>query len=142
MISHEKTQYEEEPRQVITKSLVVDRNCTDVIDFFLNLKNWEEGGVLSDSRKIDADWWESDTPLGKARIRIRGIKSLGIFDHDFVGGGGSWTVYCRVTPNGRGATVSWLFIRPEEMSQAEFESQLGTNFDKEMQGYKKAIESS
>jgi hypothetical protein len=130
-----------EPRSVIVKSMVIDKEPAQVFEFFSNLKNWESGGALKNSRKIDDEWWEADTPLGKAKIRIRPNREMGIFDHDFIGGGREWTVYCRVTPNERGSTVSWLFIRPEGMTQEEFERQLGTNFDKEMESYKKAIES-
>ncbi|HKW05914.1 MAG TPA: hypothetical protein VJN71_11485 [Nitrososphaerales archaeon] len=130
-----------EPRSVIVKTLVVDKESTRVFEFFSNLKNWESGGAIKNSKKIDDDWWEVDTPLGKAKIRIRPQSEMGIFDHDFIGGGGEWTVYCRVTPNERGSTVSWLFIRPKGMPQEEFERQLGNNFDREMEGYKKAIES-
>lgn len=127
------------PRSVIAKTLVVDKDSHTVFDFFSNLKNWESGGVLKNTKKVDAEWWEADTPLGKARIRIRSNEALGIFDHDFVGGGGEWTVFCRVTPNESGSTASWLFIRPDGMPQEEFERQLGDSFDKEMEGYKKAI---
>lgn len=34
-----------------------------------------------------------------------------------------------------------FFTRPEGMSQEEFESQLGTSFEMEMENFKKAIES-
>jgi hypothetical protein len=128
-----------EPRPVIVKTLVVDKKPDIVFDFFSNPKNWERGGVLKETKKIDGDWWQADTPLGEAKIRIRANKALGTFDHDFVIGRREWTVFCRVTPNERGSTVSWLFTRPERMSQSEFERQLGDSFDKEMEGYKKAI---
>ncbi len=127
------------PRSVIVKTLVVDRKPQRVIEFFSNLKNWETGGAIKNAKKVDAKQWEVDTPLGKARIRVRHNKQEGILDHDFVGGGGEWTVSCRVTPNGTGSTVSWLFIRPAEMSQDQFASQL-SNFDREIEGWKKALE--
>jgi hypothetical protein len=129
-----------EPRSVIVKTLVADKKPDRVIEFFSNLKNWETGGALKNMKKVDAKWWEVDTPLGKARIRLRHNKQAGILDHDFVGGGGEWTVFCRVTPNERGSTTSWLFIRPDGMLQDQFESQL-KNFDREIEGWKKAIES-
>jgi len=130
-----------EPRSVISKVIVIDKDPAQVFEFFSSLKNWESGGALKNSKKIDGEWWQADTPLGKSKIRIRPNKEFGIFDHDFIGGGGKWTVHCRVTPNERGSTASWLFIKPEGMAQEEFERQLGSSFEKEMEGYKRAIES-
>jgi hypothetical protein len=135
-----------EPRSVIVKTLVVNKKPERVINFFSNVKNWETGGALKNVRKVDAKSWEADTSLGKTRIRLRHNKQEGILDHDFMvgrGGGGSsggWTVFCRVTPNESGSTTSWLFICPEGMSQEQFESQLNNDFEKEMEGWKKALE--
>lgn len=84
--------------------------------------------------------WEVDTPIGKARIKLKPNKQFGILDHGFIGSGGdSWTVYCRLIKNAEDATVSWTFIRPEVLSKEEFERQL-LNFEIEMQGWKKALE--
>jgi hypothetical protein len=71
---------------------------------------------------------------------------MGILDHDFIvaggrgAGGNKWTVFCRVTPNESGSTMSWLFLCPEGMSQEQFEGQLNNSFDKEIEGWKKALE--
>ena len=128
-----------EPRSVIVKTLLTKKDTKNTFEFFKNLKNWESGGALKNIRKEDG-WWHADTPFGQAKIRLREDERFGILDHDFVGGGGSWTVFCRVTPNESGSTVTWTFIRPEPMTQAQFEEQL-KNFDVEMQGWKKALES-
>ncbi len=136
------------PRSVIVKTLVVNKKPERVIDFFSNVKNWETGGVLRHAKKVDAKSWEVVTPLGKARVRLRHNKQIGILDHDFVlaggaegRGGSKWTVFCRVTPNESGSTTSWLFICPESMSQEQFESQLKNSFDKEIEGWKNALDS-
>lgn len=127
---------------MIVRTMVTDKSPNHVFDFFLNLKNWETGGAIKNSKKVDARWWEVDTPLGKARIRLRPNRQVGILDHDFQGGAGSgrWTVFCRVTPNESGSTTSWLFIRPDGTPQDQFENQL-KNFDSEIEGWKRAIES-
>ena len=91
-------------------------------------------------KKKDQEWWFVDTPLGEAKIRLRLNKELEIFDHDFQDGGEEWTVFCRITPNERGCTVSWLFVRPDGMPHEQFESVM-KNFDKEMEGWKNEIES-
>ena len=130
-----------EPRSVIVKTFIADKEPAKVLDFFLNVKNWEYGGVQKNISKAEGDWWNTESPFGKAKIRIKPNKEFGIFDHDYVLPNMGWTVYCRVTPNERGSTVSFQFIRPEGMPQQEFESQLGSSFENEMQNLKKAIES-
>jgi len=128
-----------EPRSVIVKTLETKKDTNTTFEFFRDLKNWETGGALKNIRKED-DWWYADTPFGQAKIRLRAHEGFGILDHDFVGGGGRWTVFCRVTPNESGSTVSWAFIRPEQMTQNQFEEQL-KNFETEILGWKKALES-
>ena len=129
-----------EPRSVITETLVTTQDPKTTFDFFKNLKNWETGGALKNIRQEKNGWWLVDSPLGEARIRLRQDESFGILDHDFVGGGGKWTVFCRVTPNESGSTVSWLFVRSEQMTQEQFEGQL-KNFNNEILGWKAALES-
>ena len=43
-------------------------------------------------------------------------------------------------PNESGSTVSWLFIRPEPITQEQFEGQLH-NFDNEITGWQETLES-
>jgi len=128
-----------EPRSVIVKTLVTNKDTKTTFDFFKNPRNWESGGALKNIRQDKDDWWLTDSPFGEARIKLRHNEKFGILDHDFVGGGGKWTVFCRVTPNESGSTVSWLFIRPESMTQEQFEGQL-KNFDDEISGWKKTLE--
>jgi hypothetical protein len=127
-----------EPREVIVKTMVVDREPSTVFEFFINLKNWESGGSIKNVQKSDDGWWNVDTPLGPAKIKFHLNKELRVFDHDFSSSGVQWTVYCRVMPNERGSTVSFTFIRPEPMTFEQFEGQL-KNFDKEMSGWKKSL---
>lgn len=79
-----------DPSSVIAKTLVVRRKPSDVIEFFLNLKNWEGGRVPKNVTEMDTEWWETDTPLGRARIRLLPNRNAGHFGNDFVGGGGEW----------------------------------------------------
>jgi len=129
-----------EPRSVIVKTLVTRKDVKTTFDFFHNLKNWETGGALKNIRQGNDGWWITDSPFGEARIKLRHDAKFGILDHDFVGGGGQWTVFCRVTPNESGSVASWLFIRPEPMTHEQFEEQL-KNFDSEISGWKKTLES-
>ncbi|HSA98357.1 MAG TPA: hypothetical protein VLF17_04690, partial [Candidatus Nitrosotenuis sp.] len=104
---------DKEPRSVIVKTMVTTKDAKDTFTFFTNLKNWEFGGTLKNIQKDNDDWWICDSPFGKAKIRLRSNEKFGILDHDFIGGGGEWTVSCRITPNESGSTATWLFIRPE-----------------------------
>jgi hypothetical protein len=120
--------------------MVTIKDVKTTFDFFMNVKNWETGGALKNIRKNNEDWWLCDSPFGEAKFRLRSNEQFGIIDNDFIGGGGEWTVFSRVTPNESGSTVSWLFIRPEAMTQEQFEGQL-QNFDNEIKGWQKALES-
>ena len=128
------------PRSIIVKTMITTKDVKTTFNFFTNLKNWESGGALKNIRKSNEDWWLCDSPFGEAKFRLRSNEQFGILDNDFIGSGGEWTVFSRVIPNESGSTVSWLFIRPEAMTQEQFEGQL-KNFDNEIKGWQKALES-
>lgn len=127
------------PRSIIVKSLVTTKDIKNTFEFFTNPKNWESGGILKNIRKSKIDLWLCDSPFGEAKIRLRSNERFGVLDYDFIVDSEEWTVFSRVMPNGKGSSVSWLFIRPELMTQERFESQL-KNFDSEIIGLKKALE--
>jgi len=128
------------PRSVIVKTMITPKDVKTTFNFFTNLKNWESGGALRNIRKDKDDYWLCDSSFGEAKIRLRSNEKFGILDHDFISSGGEWTVFSRVVPNESGSTVSWLFIRPETITQEQFEGQL-QNFDNEIKGWKKSLES-
>ncbi|MEO9364455.1 MAG: hypothetical protein ABI348_11195 [Nitrososphaera sp.] len=130
-----------EPRKVIVKTLTSSRNAQNVFSYFEDMKNMEAGGAIKSLVKAgDGGWWSGDTPVGKARIRHTLVsKEHGILDHVFEGQGITWDVYVRVTPNNSGSTVSWTFVRPEVMTDAQFEEQLKM-FDVEIENWKRDLE--
>ena len=128
-----------EPKKTIVKTMTVNKNHKDVFDFFENVKNWETGGALRSITKGNDGWWTFQTSYGSAKARVRSNKEFGILDNDFIGGGMTWDVYARVIPNGKGSTMTWTFICPENMPEAQFEEQM-KNFDMEIRGWKKALE--
>src|SRR5918996_6266722 len=49
-----------------------------------------------------------------------------------------WNVHVRIVPNKNGSTTTWIFTRPDELSEEEFEAQLN-GFDSEIAGWKSAL---
>jgi hypothetical protein len=129
------------PRKVIVKTMSVSTSTDSVFEFFKNVKNMETGGILKDITKGEDGWWQFKTPAGEAKLKLdRAERELGVIDHVFVGNGLVWQVYVRIIPNQHGSTASWTFIRPDGLNDKQFEEQLAA-FDIEIEGWKKALES-
>jgi hypothetical protein len=128
------------PRQVIVKVLTVNKPVNQVFNFFSDVKNAEIGGAIKSVTKGNDDWWEFDhTVAGKGRMKISPVSEFGILDHKFIGGGLEWKVYIRVVPNNRGSTTTWTFMRPDGLTDEQFQEQL-KGFDAEINNWKKYLE--
>jgi hypothetical protein len=57
-----------EPRSVIVKTFVADKEPTKVLDFFLNMKNWEYGGVQKNTSRAEGIGGIQNHPLGKRKL--------------------------------------------------------------------------
>jgi hypothetical protein len=137
-----KEEQKEIPRKAIIKIMNANKNVSGVFDFFANMKNMEIGGAIKSIERDDDGWWSFDHIVaGKSKIRHNTLsRELGILDHIFIGGGLEWHVYVRVIPNQTGSTTTWTFIRPDGLTEEQFEEQL-KGFDNEISGWKKALES-
>ena len=101
----------------------------------------EIGGAIKSMEKDDDGWWTFDHAVaGKSKMKHTLSREFGILDHIFIGGGLEWHVYVRVIPNQSGSTTTWTFIRPDDLTEEEFEGQL-KGFDNEIDRWKKALES-
>lgn len=129
------------PVDVSVKFMTCSRNANHVFDFFLNVNNWESGGIISSVVKDEheEDLWICDTPAGRAKIKCIPDKGCGIIDHTFMLGDLTWNVYVRVIPNNKGSTTVWTFLRPDGLITEQFHEQL-KSFDFEIDGWRRKLE--
>ena len=128
------------PRQVIVKVMTVSKPADKVFDFFSDVKNMEIGGAIKSVTKGYDNWWDFDHVVaGKGRMKVIHVHGFGILDHEFVGGGLEWKVYVRVVPNEEGSTATWTFMRPDGLTDDQFQEQL-KGFDVEVSNRKKYLE--
>ena len=128
------------PRKVIVKTLTTPKSVDEVFYFFANMKNMEFGGAILSMERIDDGWWIFDHSVsGRSRMKHTLSREFGIIDHVFIGGGLEWKVFVRVVPNKSGSTISWTFMRPDSLSDAQFENQLKM-FDVEVDHWRTALE--
>jgi hypothetical protein len=131
------------PRKAVVKTMTVNRSVDEVFDFFEDVKkSMEVGGAAKAVTKGSDGWWTFDHVVaGKAKMKHEPVRGAGVLDHIFVGGGLTWKVYVRIIPNQSGSIVVWAFMRPDGLTDEQFESQLNIGFDREIALWKKALES-
>jgi hypothetical protein len=128
------------PRKVIVKTMTAKSSFDRTFDFFESTRSMEIGGAAKSVTKGADGWWTFDHVVaGKSKMKHRAFRELGILDHVFVGGGLEWQVYVRITPNQSGSTTTWTFVRPDGLTDGQFERQL-EGFDREIALWKKALE--
>jgi hypothetical protein len=132
-----------EPKKTIVKIMVSQKSKDIVFDFFENVKNLELGGIINNVVKDREDWYTfNHVVAGNARIKIVAKdRKLGVLDHLFEGGGLSWTVYVRIIDNGYGSTTTWTFLKPDGLTDVQFDKQL-KGFDIEIENWNKHLSSS
>jgi hypothetical protein len=132
----------DEPRKVVVKIMTSSASVERVYSFFEDVKKSMEAGGSAKSVAEGANgWWTFDhVTAGRASMRHRIIREAGVIDHTFAGAGLEWTVYVRVVPNRSGATTTWTFVRPDGLTDEQFEGQL-KSFDGEIALWKQALES-
>jgi hypothetical protein len=129
-----------EPKKTIVKIMVSQKSKDTVFNFFEDAKNLEIGGAISNIVKDMDDWYTfNHVVAGSARLKIvANNRQLGILDHLFEGRGLSWTVYVRIINNGYGSTTTWTFLKPDGLTDAQFEEQL-KGFDVEVEKWNKHL---
>jgi hypothetical protein len=130
------------PHKVIVKLMSVSSPVDKVYAFFEDVKKSMEAGKAAKSvTKGDGGWWTFDhVTAGPAKLRHTTVRTAGVIDHTFSGGGLEWTVFVRIVPNKGGSTTTWTFIRPDGLTDEQFEEQL-KSFDHEIELWKQTLES-
>jgi hypothetical protein len=110
----------------ITKTISINALPDAVFDFIANAENWPRWAVVNvkSISRGEGEWWNMETPIGPAKLRIKPNKDLGILDHDFIAPDAGWTVPARVVPNADGAEFIITFFQPPAFSNDFFDSQI------------------
>jgi hypothetical protein len=111
--------------RTVTKSVSIDVPVSKVFAFLADAGTWPRWAIVNVKAitKADGDWWDMQTPLGAARLRIRSQKEFGILDHDFVAPDAKWSVPARVVPNGSGSLFMITFFQPPGFTDGFFDQQ-------------------
>ena len=126
----------------ITKSISIDASRDRVFAFLADAANWPKWAIVNvkSIKRADDQWWDMETPVGMAKLRIRPNAELGILDHDFNAPDASWTVPARVVSNGTGCEFMITFFQPPAFTKEFFEAQAAL-VDKELAQLKSLMES-
>jgi hypothetical protein len=111
----------------VTKTVRIACDPQAAFGFLADLGNWPRWAIVnvkSTSRTDDPDWWDTVTPRGMARLRMRADASHGILDHDFIDPQTSWTVPARIVRNGDGAEFMITFFQPPGFTDTFFDEQI------------------
>lgn len=125
----------------ITKTVSINAPVSKVFEFLANPANWSKWAIINvkSIKPGDGEWWEMDTPIGQAKLRIRPDEASGTLDHDFNAPDASWTVPARVVPNSDGSEFMITFFQPPAFTKDFFEQQINL-VDKELAKLKELME--
>jgi hypothetical protein len=85
-------------------------------------------------------WWLFSTPSETAKLKFQYDKSLGILDHVFIDSDSKWNVPMRVVSNGDESEVIITLIKPDEITDIQFDERMG-EIERVFVNMKKIIES-
>ena len=127
-----------------TVSVTVNRPAAAVYEYLAEPRNFPRWSEFLTTIRPDGGDWIAGTPHGEVRIRFVERNQFGIVDHHVTTPTGA-TVYVplRVVANGPGAEVLFTVFRLPEMTDEQFEADVGlvendlTNLSRVL-GYQKA----
>ena len=100
------------------------REISDLVSQPRNLPRWAVG--LARSVRPDGESWIADTAQGPVRLRFAPSNAFGVLDH-YVRpvAGREIVVPMRVVPNGAGGEVLITVFQQPEMTEAQYQEDLG-----------------
>lgn len=103
-------------------SVSINKSPSAVYEFVSQPKNmpkWAAG--LSGSIKEEGDFWVSESPMGKVKVKFTEKNKFGVIDHDVIlENGKEFHNPLRVLKNNKGAEVVFTLYRQPEMTDQEF----------------------
>ena len=110
-----------------TLSVSIERPPREISDFVSqprNLPRWAVG--LAPSVRPDGESWIADTAQGPVRLRFAPSNAFGVLDH-YVRpvAGREIAAPMRVVPNGAGSEVLITVFQQPEMTEAQYQEDLG-----------------
>jgi len=109
-----------------TLSVSIERPPREISDFVSqprNLPRWAVG--LARSVRPDGESWIADTAQGPVRLRFAPSNAFGVLDHYVRPVAGREIAVPRVVPNGAGSEVLITVFQQPEMTEAQYQEDLG-----------------
>jgi hypothetical protein len=128
--------------QTRTVSVTVNRPAAEVYDYLVDPPNFARWSEFLTAMRPEQDHWIAATPLGDVHIRFAERNDVGVMDHYVTTASGA-TVYVplRVVSNGEGAEVLFTIFRLPEMTDEQFEADVGL-VSKDLSNLRRVLESS
>lgn len=103
-----------------TISITVKKKTGDAFDAILQVPP----KMMPDAQLNNDGWWSFTGPFGKAKLKFKENKSLGILDHQYIDKDSTWDVPMRVISNGDFSEVVITLNKPDEISDAQFDERV------------------
>jgi len=103
-----------------TISITVKKKTGDAFDAILQVPP----KMMPDAQLNSDGWWSFTGPFGKAKLKFKENKSLGILDHQYIDKDSTWDVPMRVISNGDFSEVVITLNKPDEINDAQFDERV------------------
>lgn len=103
-----------------TISILVNKKTGDTFDAILACPP----KMMPDAKMTSDGWWLFSTPRGRAKLKFKEDKSLGILDHMFIDEDSKWNVPMRIISRGNESEVIITLIKPNELTDEQFNERM------------------
>ena len=118
-----------------TIAISVKRKTGETFDAILNCPQ----KMMPDATINNDGWWSFSTPRGKAQLKFKENKSLGILDHVFIDTEAAWNNSMRVVSSGDESEIIITLIKPRELTDEQFNERM-VEIELALENMKKIIE--